>query len=137
MKAIDIKNNYMVLLQLADKRLPVKLAFAISRNLTKLAPEVEMIEKQREKLCEEFAESKDGKPVMIESVIDGQKMSGYKIAEERSEDFQAQIKDLFDTEVAVDIMTVDPAVLDLLDSDRYDPLTPAQLAGIEWMIENA
>ena len=137
MKAIDIKNRYMVLLQLADKRLPVKLAFAISRNLAKLAPEVEMIEKQREKLCEDYAERKDGQPVMIESVIDGQKMSGYKIAEERSDDFQAQIKDLFDTEVAVDIMTVNSAVLDLLDSDRYDPLTPAQLAGIEWMMENA
>lgn len=127
MKISDIRNNYLILTQLADKHLPVKLAFAISRNLAKLAPEVESAETAREKLCLEFAERKDGEPV----IIDG----GYRIAEERSEEFQAQIADLFETEVPVSIMSVSPAVLDLLDSDRYDPLTPAQLSGIDWMIE--
>ena len=128
-KISDIRSRYLLLTELADKRLPVKLAFAVGRNLTKLAPEVEMAEKQRERLCEEYADRKDGKPIMVGG--------NYQIAAERSEDFTAQIEDLFNTEVTVDIMSVSPAVLDLMDSDRYDPLTPAQIMSIDWMMKDA
>ena len=130
MKTGDIRNRYLILTELADKRLPVKLAYAVGRNLQKLTPEVEISEQQRRKLCTEYADrTEDGEPIMVGG--------NYRIAEERSEEFQAQIDDLFNTEVDIDIMTVAPAVLDLMDSDRYDPLTPAQVMGIDWMIKNA
>ena len=137
MKARDITSSYVTLTQLADKRLPVKLALAVSRNLSKLAAEAETIERQRVRICEDCADhDTDGKPVMTESVIDGNRVSEYRIASERAEEFQGQISDLLDTDIPVSIMTVKPDVIELIDSDRYDPLTPAQLAGIEWMIED-
>jgi hypothetical protein len=128
MKIGEARDHYMALLMIANKKLPVRLAYAVSRNIEKLRPEMELSEKQRMNLCAECADKdQDGKPV-----VDAQ--GNYQIAESRSEEFQAQFIDLLETEVTVDIMTVSPAVLDLLDSDRYDPLTPEQITGIWWMI---
>ena len=129
MKVGEIRDCCLVLSQIANKRLPVKLAYAVGRNLTKLSPEYETAETQRTKLCEEYAErGDDGKPVMVSG--------NYQIAADRAEEFQAQINDLFDMDVEVELMKVDTAVLDALDADRYDPLTPAQIMAIGWMIED-
>ncbi|MBR6983873.1 MAG: hypothetical protein IKH75_10190 [Ruminococcus sp.] len=128
MKIGEARDHYMALLSIANKKLPVRLAYAVSRNIEKLRSEVELSEKQRMNLCAEYADKdQDGKPA-----VDAQ--GNYQIADSRSGEFQAQFIELLETEVTVDIMTVSPAVLDLLDSDRYDPLTPEQITGIWWMI---
>ena len=138
MKVSEIRMYYPVLLTLADKRLPIRLSYAIGRNIDKLHTEYERIEEERRKLCEEFADKdEEGKPVMTRSVIEGQEVSGYQIAEEKQQEFAAQFSELLDTQVELDLMTIEPQVLDLLDSDRYDPLTPGQVHDLAWMIEGA
>lgn len=129
----QIRADYVVLMSVADKKLPVKLAYAIGRNIDKLSAEYERTEKERIKLCETFADKDaDGKPVMTKSVIDGQTVDGYQITDQ--DGFAAQLSDLYATEIDIDLMQAPAAVLDQLDSDRYDPLTPAQIHDIGWMI---
>lgn len=136
MKVTDIRAYYPVLLAVSDKRLPIKLSYAIGRNIDKLRDEYERIESERIKLCERYAEKDaDGKPVMDKSVIDGQPVSGYRIAEDMQDEFGSQLSELFETDIELSLMTVNADVLDALDSDRYDPLTPAQVHDLQWMIE--
>ena len=136
MKIREIRERYTILSDLAAKKLPIKLAYAVSRNLELLQAEVTRSEEKRIELCKEYANvDQDGNPQMVDSVVDGQQVSGFQIDPERAEDFVAQLNELFDLDVAVSPMTVDSAVLDQLESDRYDPLTPAQIGGIGWMID--
>lgn len=132
----DIRVNYQLLLALGNKRLPVRLGYAISRNLDKLKAEYERSETERTKLCEQYADKDaDGKPILSKSVINGEQVTGYQIPDDKRDEFAAQLTELYDTDVPLDLMTVDESVLDLLDSDRYDALTPAELYGIDWMIK--
>ena len=130
----QIRNDYTVLLAVADKKMPVKLAYAIGRNIDKLSAEVERTEKERIKLCETYADKDaDGKPVMTKSVIDGQEVSGYQITDQ--DGFGKQLSELYATEIDIDLIQVSEGVLDQLESDRYDPLTPAQIHDLYWMLK--
>ena len=73
-----------------------------------------------------------GKPIKTKSVIDGQEVSGYQITDQ--DEFSRQLSELYETEVDIDLMQVSGSILDQLDSDRYDPLTPAQIHDTGWMI---
>lgn len=130
----EIMSDYAALAAVADKKLPVKLAYAIGRNIDKLSAEVERADKERIKLCETYADKDaDGKPVMTKSVIDGQEVSGYQITDQGG--FAAQLSELYATEIDIDLMQFPMDLLDQLDNDRFDPLTPAQIHDIGWMIK--
>ena len=130
----EINTDYALLVSLANKRLPVKLAYAISKNITKLEPEHRTAETERIKLCERYAKKdENGEYILTKSVIDGQQVSGYVI--EDQEEFARQLAELMAIETEIEPMKVPVSVLDQLDSDRYDPLTPAQIMSLDWMME--
>lgn len=130
----QVRTDYAVLMEISDKKLPVKMAYAIGRNIDKLSIESERAEKERIKLCESYADKDaDGKPVMTKSVIDGQEVSGYQITDQGG--FAAQLSELYATEIDIDLMQFPMDLLDQLDNDRFDPLTPAQIHDIGWMIK--
>lgn len=129
----EVNADYALLLSIADKKLPVKLAYAISKNIAKLEAERKTSEAERIKLCERYAKKdENGEFVLTKSVIDGQQVSGYQIEDEA--EFAKQLQELLALEVEIDLMQVPISVLDQLDSDRYDPLTPAQIHDLTWMI---
>lgn len=109
----------------ASKKLPVKLAFAISVNASAVAPALEAYHRQRKALLEKYAE-KAGDEFVIEN-------GRYKIEDEKG--WSQEIQELLETESDVTIATVPVDVLEKCDTDAFDSLTVKELLEINFMIE--
>lgn len=127
MKLSEVRVRQQNLMQFASKKLPNKLGYAIAKNLIKLESEVSLIEKQRIAIIEGYAKKDEaGNPVIENNVYD---IKGHE------EDFQKEYSEFLETETEIDIYTVPCDVLDQLENDRYDVLSPAELVTLDFMIE--
>ena len=111
--------------EVANKKLPVKLAFAISVNASAVAPALEAYHRQRKSLLEKYAE-KDGDEFVVEN-------GRYKIEDEKG--WLQEIQELLETESDVTITTVPVDVLEKCDADAFDSLTVKELFEINFMIK--
>ena len=127
MTLVDVLNRQRTLATLADKKLPYKLAYAISKNLVKFQAEVELIEKSRKSIIENYAVKDENGEMVIEE-------NQYKIEEGKMEEFNAEFSDYMSTETDVEIFTIPETVLEANDS-RFDVLTVAQIFALDFMIE--
>lgn len=137
MKLKEAQARLQNLAKLGTKTFPAKLSFAISCNIEKLQKEAEHIEKERKKLCERYADKDDnGKPVMVDSVINGVESKEYKIDAAARAAFGEEYDSLLDTEVDVNIRTVKTEVVEQCErADRYDIPTVAELLALAFMLE--
>lgn len=137
MKERDVTKNYRNLAGIGNLVLPSKLSFAISCNIEKLKKEAERIEKERKKLCEQYAEKDaEGKPVMVDSVIEGHKTQEYKMSDDDKKMFLEEYESLLDEEVEISIRTIKQEVLEKCETaDRYNIPTVSQLIAMSFMIE--
>lgn len=132
MKIKDAIMHYNALTQrppIVDRTLPSKLSYSISRNIKKLQEEVKSYNDEREKVCKRLAE-KDGEGNPI--IKDGK----YDISEENKKILDEELDALLDTDIDVDIHTVeiDP-ILDQCDAaERYHVPTARELMALEFMI---
>lgn len=135
LKEVQIHRNN--LLSLGKKTFPSKMSFAISCNIEKFQKEVERIDKERKKLCEQYAEKDDeGNPVMVDSMIDGNEAKEYKIDKEDIKALKEEYESLLETEVDMDVRTVKMEVVEHCErSERYDVPTVEQLFAMSFMIE--
>lgn len=122
---------------LSKKVFPAKLSFAISCNTEMLQRELERAEKERQKICEQYAEKdEEGKPVMTDNVVDGKKVQAYKLSEENQRGFIEEYNDLLDTEIEIDIRKVKANILDKCEtSDRYTIPSVADITALSFMLE--
>ena len=127
MTLIEAINRQRILVEFANKKLPYKLAYAISKNLVKLQSEVEIIEASRKNIIDTYSVKDENGESIVED-------NHYKIEDGKVEEFNAEIQNLMLTETEVDITTVPESVLDLDDS-RFDALTVAQIVALDFMIE--
>lgn len=127
MTLIDVLNRQRILATLADKKLPYKLAYAISKNLSKFQAEVETIEKTRKSFIENYAVKDDNGEFVIED-------NQYKIEDGKMEEFNSEFQNFMSTETEIDIFAVPESVLETDDS-RFDVLTVAQIVALDFMIE--
>ena len=126
MTLLEVLNRQRTLSEFVSKKLPYKLAYAISKNLAKLQAEAEIIDKGRIALVEEYAvKDEDGKPVV--------KDNNYDLGENAAT-FSAEFNKYMSTETDVDIYTVPESVLGT-DDPRFDVLTVAQIVALDFMIE--
>lgn len=133
----DVIKNYRSLSGLGGLALPSKLSFAISYNLEKLQRESERIEKERKRLCVQYADKNEsGEPVMVDSVINGEKTQEYKMTVENRKLFGEEYDAVLDSEVEIDIRTVKQEVVERCEqAERYNLLTVAQLLVLSFMLE--
>ena len=111
---------------ITDKKLPIKLSFALQKNIKALASAEKEYEEARKKILEDNAEKdEDGKPIIEED--------RYKIND--MDKVTNDIVELLNIEVDLDIHEVGIEVLEQCDLDRYDTLTPRELALLEFMIK--
>jgi hypothetical protein len=117
-----------------NKKFPVKISYAISKNLKNLLDEFNSFDNQRKELCEEYANKDEkGKPVLIENA-DGSKQ--YDMAEETLEEFSKELNSLCEMEVDIDIFEISASELDACDrSERYDIPTAIDLRAMEFMLK--
>lgn len=137
MKAKEVQQNLVGLAKLHSKIFPVELSYAISANVEELQKEAERIEKERTKLCEQYAEKDEkGNPVMVDSILEGKTVKEYKMNEEKKRELKKEYETLLETEIEIKIRKVKTEVLSRCEaSERYDLPSVAMIAGMSFMLE--
>jgi len=108
-----------------NKHLPVKIAYAISKNANAVADAVKAYDDTRKKLLDQFAKKdENGEPI----ITNGQ----YDI--EDAEKWNEEIRELLETETEVAIHTVSIDEFEKCDDPRYDTLTVAEMSILKFMI---
>lgn len=127
LKVSDIRNK-TVELQGINGHFPVKLNYAIAKNLKVLIAECETATAQNQKVLDEKAiKDKNGEYVFKndEIVFPNEKTKKEALKE---------LNDISNLEVEVEIMTVSMSTLEMCDTEKYDTPTSKEMAALEFMI---
>lgn len=120
-----ILNDAPRLTAISNKQLPVKISYAIAKNIKKIEAELNVYNSEREKLIEKYSvKDEDGKTMT-------DKNNQIKIQPEHIEDWNKDIKDLMAIENDVEIYNYKFKIDEL---NGYS-ISPAELQAIEYMIE--
>lgn len=120
-----IVNDANFLGALTNKQLPIKISYAIAKNISKIEKDLELYNKEKQKLVDKYC-IKDEKG---SNKID--ENNQLKIADENLDDWNKSINELLDIEIDIDIHKF--SINDLLNSNCE--MTPSELMLIEYMIE--
>ena len=123
----EISDKYQAFNTIIAKKLPIKLSYAISKNMTTLEDEAKVIDDNRIKLAQTYAEkNEDGSPKVINNsyVIDD------------IESFNKELSEYYKTEIDIDICKVNSSILDKLDDPKYDVLSPSEIMVLQFMLED-
>lgn len=112
---------------LAKKRLPVKIGYAISRNLNNMDGILNSYEDARQKLIDQYAEKNEDGTMKIKDNV-------AVIAPENSKAFSEAIDELLAIENEIDLYTINMDEVEKCDTDKYDSLTTADLMTLDIMI---
>lgn len=133
---MKMKNGVLVgfvnaLSSFGDKKLPQKISYAITRNMMIAQKEYEIYEQQLRKIITDFDKSivKDehGNALFEENGLP-------KIDDSEKENFAHEINDLMGVEIDIDLYNIDISAFDYEDSDRFDPLSPADIMLLQSML---
>lgn len=115
---------YIMLQELAEIKLPFKASLIISRNLKVLQKESEFYVEQEQNFVKTYLEFDQETGMLIQS-----EPGAFKIQEGKAEECYKARQELDAFEVDVDIKKIPCRILENIE------LTPAQLLGIEFMLE--
>lgn len=117
-----LANSINVLSKLINMELPIKLSYALSKNITKIDRELEAYNKERQKLIEKYGEKdEEGK---LKTKEDG------TINILDIDNFNKDLKEILEIETEVDIHLID---LDKFEADIN--ITPGELMIIDYMFK--
>lgn len=120
-----ILNDSNFLGGLIHKQLPIKVSYAIAKNVSKIEKELEIYNKERQKLLDKYCvKDEKGNLVIDES-------NNYSIEEEYIDICNKELNELLDIEVDIDIHKFNES--DLLNSNCE--ITASELMLIDYMIE--
>lgn len=126
----EIRDKYKVFVAISSKKLPIKLSYAISKNLSVLEKEANLIDDNRIKLAEAYAEKNpDGTPIIDENKY-------YVINEAALPSLNKEIAEYYRTVTSIDICKANIKELDKLEDSRYDALSPAEISALDFMLED-
>ncbi|MSS42476.1 hypothetical protein FYJ27_01820 [Anaerosalibacter bizertensis] len=106
---------------LSQKQLPVKVSYAIAKNISKIEKELLIYEQERQKLIDKYAEKDNEGKVVADK--NGQ------IKFKDKENWEKDIKELLSIENEIDIHKFK------IDELEGYSMTPAEIMSIEYMIE--
>lgn len=115
-------NSIGVLSKLTNMELPIKLSYAISKNITKINRELVVYNKERQKLIEKYGEKDE------ESKLKTKEDGTINILDIDS--FNKDLKEILDIETEVDIHVID---LEKVDVDIN--ITPGEIMLVDYMFE--
>ena len=126
LKNRDIVNFINGCAVLRAKKLPVKIGYAINRNIIILSEAAEAYNVAREKIIEEYTEKdSEGKPVV--------KDNSYVFKD--TQRFNKDLEELLGIDTEVNLHTISEKDIEKCDDDRYDALTLADLDTLCVMIK--
>lgn len=110
---------------LTQKKLPIKVSYAIAKNISKIENELNIYNKERQKLIDKYCKKdKDGK-----NIVD--KDNKLSIEDAYLDDWNKDLNELLNIEIEIDIHKFN--INDLLNSN-YE-MTASELMLIDYMIE--
>lgn len=120
----ELINDIGVLRDISQKQLPVKISYAIAKNIAKVDAELKIYNKERQKLINKYSEKgKDGKPKI-------NKNNQYNIKKECMEDWNRDVQELLSISVELDVFTFS---VDLLDGFN---ISPAEMGVLARMVDD-
>lgn len=111
---------------LNEAQLPIKVAYAISKNINKIECELKAYNTEKTKLIDKYAEKDE------EGKLKADEYGNVKIKEKEIEDWNRDITELLSIENEIDIHMIQ--LNDLLNSN-YN-ISPAELSVIDFMIND-
>ncbi len=115
-------NSIGVLSKLTQMELPIKLSYALSKNITKIDRELTVYNKERQKLIEKYGEKdEEGK---LKTKEDG------TINILDIDSFNKELKEILEIETEVDIHVID---LEKVNADIN--ITPGELIIVDYMFK--
>lgn len=119
----QIVNNSMILMEISRKELPIKVSYALAKNIVKIEKELEIYNSERQKLLDKYCvKDENGKNKVDEN-------KNLKIQEEYLKDWERDIKELENIELEIDIHKF------RLDELNGYNMSPSELIAIDYMIE--
>jgi hypothetical protein len=115
-------NSIGVLNKLTNMELPIKLSYAISKNITKINRELVVYNKERQKLIEKYGEKDE------ESKLKTKEDGTINILDIDS--FNKDLKEILEIETEVDIHLID---LEKVDVDIN--ITPGEIMLVDYMFK--
>lgn len=118
-----ILNDAMTIGAISNKELPIKVSYAIAKNISKLEKELQIYNQEREKLIEKYSVKDDDNKTIIDE------NNQIKIQDKYLDAWNKDIKELQEIEVEIDMHK-----FKLEELNGYN-ITPAELMAIDYMIE--
>lgn len=110
---------------LTNKQLPVKVSYAIAKNVSKIESELKIYNDERQKLLDKYCiKDEEGKNKIDEN-------NQLRISDEHLESWTKDVEELLNIEIEIDIHKFN--INDLLNSTCE--MTPSELILIDYMIE--
>lgn len=120
-----IVNDANFLFNLVQKQFPVKVSYAISKNISKLERELKIYNSERQKIINKYCKKdEEGNLVIDEN-------NQYHIEDENIDVCNKELNELLDIEIEVNIHKFK---LDDLMHGNYE-MSPSEMALIDYMIE--
>ncbi|CEQ08613.1 Uncharacterised protein [[Clostridium] sordellii] len=118
-----IVNDANMISNIANKELPVKVSYALSKNISKIENELKIYNTERQKLLDKYCiKDENGKLKIDEN-------NNLKISDEFTEVWEKEFQELQNIEVEIDIHRFK------LDELADYKITPVELMAIDYMIE--
>ena len=121
-----IVNTINVLAELNNAKLPIKLAYAITKNINKINSELKAYNEEKAKLIDKYSEKDE------EGKLKADEYGNVILKEEHIEDWNRDITELLSIENEIDIHMIQ---LDDLLNSNYN-ISPAELSSIDFMIND-
>ncbi|KGJ48069.1 hypothetical protein KD33_16730 [Clostridium sp. NCR] len=119
----QIVNDSMILMEISRKELPIKVSYALAKNIAKIEKELEIYNSERQKLLDKYCiKDENGRNKIDEN-------NQLKIQEEHLKDWEIDIKELQNIELEIDIHKFK------IDELNGYNMAPSELMAIDYMIE--
>ncbi len=122
----QIVNIFSGMPEIKSKRLPVKLGFAINKNMSTMKGTAESYDAERAKILDKYGEKDSAGKARVEN--------GEYILKDK-DGFREEMKELLGIENEIQIHMVSLDEIAKCDDERFDPLTLDELSLLEFMIE--
>lgn len=123
-----------VLAYYANKKLPQKISYAITKNMIFVSNQLEPYRKELNKIIESYkkyyVKDENGKPIDMEIGVP-------KVDDTHEDDYISEINELLDMEIEIDdFYNIKDDAFDYIDSDRYDALTASDIINLQSILCN-
>lgn len=119
----ELQSKGQVLSMLSNKQLPVKVSYALAKNINGINKELKIYEEEKMKIIKECALKDESGNPKIEN-------NQYVLIEDKKEVFSEKVNELLDIEVDLDVRKIN--VNELLNSNV--DFTPSELVELDFMI---